>query len=251
MNGLLKVCISVSLLGTLSVKTQAQDLGDYIKTIDRTVKTVKTKTGTSGGGSLTQSEIAAGLREALEIGAKNATGLVSKPNGFFGNALIKVLMPPEAKKVENTLRQLGMGRYVDDAILSMNRAAEDASIKALTIFVNAIKGMSIQDGLAILKGGNNAATNYLKNKTTTALTTSFKPVIRESLDKVNATKYWSIVFTTYNELPTTFKKINPDLPSYVTERALAGVFHYIEDEEAKIRLNPAARVTDLLKKVFK
>ena len=159
-------------------------------------------------------------------------------------------MPPEAKKVENTLRSIGMGDQVDKAVLSMNRAAEDASIKALDIFINAIKNMSIQDGLSILKGGNNAATEYLKSKTTAALTTAFRPIIEESLDKVNATKYWSEVFTVYNELPTTYKKVNPDLPAYVTERALNGVFVYIADEEAKIRMNPAARVTDLLKKVF-
>ena len=143
-----------------------------------------------------------------------------------------------------------MGEHVDKAILSMNRAAEDASKKALPIFVNAITSMSIQDGLSILKGGNNAATTYLKSKTTASLTAAFRPIIEESLDKVNATKYWAEVFTIYNGLPTTYKKVNPDLTGYVTERALNGVFVYIADEESKIRLNPAARVTDLLKKVF-
>ena len=202
------------------------------------------------GGSLTESEVASGLKEALQVGAKNATNRVSAVDGFFGNALIKVLMPPEAKKVENTLREIGLGDQVDKTILSMNRAAEDASSKALQIFINAITSMSIQDGMTILKGGNDAATQYLKSKTTAALTKAFRPVIEESLDKVNATKYWSEVFTTYNSLPTTFNKVNPDLPAYVTERALNGVFVYIADEEAKIRMNPAARVTDLLKKVF-
>lgn len=110
--------------------------------------------------------------------------------------------------------------------------------------------MSIQDGLTILRGNNNAATEYLKSKTTAQLTAAFRPVIQESLDRVGATKYWNTVFTTYNGLPTTFKKVNPDLPAYVTERALNGVFVYIADEEAKIRQNPAARVNDLLKKVF-
>ena len=132
----------------------------------------------------------------------------------------------------------------------MNRAAEDASGKALQIFIDAITSMSIQDGMNILKGGNDAATQYLKSKTTVALTKAFRPVIEQSLDKVHATEYWSDVFTTYNKLPTTFNKVNPDLPAYVTERALNGVFVYIADEEAKIRTNPAARVTDLLKKVF-
>jgi Protein of unknown function (DUF4197) len=226
----------------------AQTLRDYVSDADKTFEKVTHSKNSKG--SLSSSDISAGLREALQVGAKNATSRVSAVNGFFENALIKVLMPPEAKKVENTLREVGLGSQVDDAILAMNRAAEDASSRALPIFVDAIKNMSIQDGLTILNGGNNAATNYLKNKTTAALTAAFRPIIEESLDKVNATKYWSTVFTTYNELPTTFNKVNPDLPAYVTERALNGVFYYIADEEAKIRTNPAAQVTDLLKKVF-
>ncbi len=241
-----KAILTIIMLTSISAYSHAQIFRDYVDAADRAVKGVKSPKG----GALSQSEIASGLKQALEVGAKNTTGRLATVNGFFGNALIKVLMPPEAKKVENTLRQLGLGQQVDDAILAMNRAAEDASGKALQIFVDAIRTMSIQDGMAILKGGNNAATNYLKNKTSAALTNAFRPVIQQSLDKVNATKYWSIVFTTYNQLPTTFNKINPDLPAYVTERALNGVFFYIADEEAKIRQNPAARVTDLLKKVF-
>jgi hypothetical protein len=207
-------------------------------------------TNNNKGGGLSSSEIASGLKEALQVGAKNATKQVSAVDGFYGNALIKVLMPPDAKKVENTLRQIGMGDQVDKLILSMNRGAEDASSKALQIFIDAIASMSIQDGMTILRGNKDAATQYLKSKTTEALTKAFRPVIQESLEKVHATEYWSDVFTTYNKLPTTFKKINPDLAGYVTERALNGVFVYIADEEAKIRMNPAARVSDLLKKVF-
>jgi Protein of unknown function (DUF4197) len=246
MKAIKKVVLVMAIAAAVVVDAQAQTLRDYVNDAKGVVgQNKKGKTG------LSQSEITDGLKQALQIGAKNATGKVSAINGFFGNALIKVLMPPEAKKVENTLRELGLGSQVDDAILSMNRAAEDASGKALQIFINAITSMSIQDGLAILNGTNDAATKYLKSKTTAQLTAQFKPVIQESLDKVNATKYWSIVFTTYNKLPTTFTKINPDLVAYVTERALNGVFVYIADEEAKIRQNPAARVTDLLKKVFK
>lgn len=246
MNKVIKSAIASVILLASSAGAHAQ-FKDYIDNADRTIKGIKSK---KGKGSLSQSEVTDGLREALNIGAKNATAGVSKVNGFFGNALIKVLMPPEAKKVENTLRSIGLGDQVDDAILSMNRAAEDASMKALPIFIDAIKNMSIQDGMAILNGGANAATNYLKSKTSAALTAAFKPVIQESLDRVNATKYWALVFNTYNDLPTTFNKINPDLPGYVTQKALDGVFYYIADEEAKIRMNPAARVTDLLKKVF-
>lgn len=202
------------------------------------------------GNNLSNTDIANGLKEALRIGAQNASGRLSAVNGFFGNALIKILMPPEAKKVETTLRQIGMGNVVDKAILSMNRAAEDASAKAIPIFVNAITSMSIQDGITILRGGNGAATNYLKMKTTQALTDAFRPVIQNSLGKVGATALWSDVFRIYNQLPTTYNKINPDLTGYVTERALSGLFVNIADEENKIRNNPAARVTGLLQQVF-
>ncbi len=230
---------------------QAQLFKDIISGTKKTVDKYKGAVGAgSTSGNPSQSEIAAGLKQALEIGAQSATGKVSAVNGFFGNTLIKVLMPPEARKVETTLRSIGMGSYVDKAILSMNRAAEDASTKALPIFVDAIRGITIQDGFSILRGSNDAATQYLKGRTTTALTTAFRPVIQNSLDKVNATAYWRQVFTLYNKLPTTRSPVNPDLAGYVTERALNGVFVYIADEENKIRTNPAARVTDLLKKVF-
>lgn len=240
--------VSILLIAGSCNYSEAQSFGDYFNKAQTAFKN-KGKSGTRGG-ALTEADISAGLRQALQIGAQNATSKVSAPNGFFGNALIKVLMPPEAKKVENTLREIGFGNQVDQAILSMNRAAEDASGKALTIFIDAIKSMSIQDALSILKGGNDAATQYLKARTTASLTAAFRPVIQASLDKVNATKYWNTVFTTYNRLPTTFNKVNPDLPAYVTERALNGVFVYIAQEEGKIRMNPAAQVTDLLKKVF-
>lgn len=205
---------------------------------------------TGNNGSLSNSDIVAGLKQALEIGSTNAGNQLSVLNGYFGNQLIKIMMPPEAKKVESTLRSIGMGKEVDKAIMAMNRAAEDAAKKAAPIFINAIKGMSIQDGMSVLRGGNGAATNFLKGKTTAELTNAFRPVIENSLKKVDATKYWSQVFTIYNRLPTTINKINPDLTGYVTERALNGLFVTVEQEENKIRQNPAARVTDLLKKVF-
>ena len=239
--------LSLFLVVGLSGYAGAQQLGGFF---NKAENTLKSKTKTKKGGPLTQSEISDGLKQALQIGAKNATSQVSALNGFFGNSLIKVLMPPEAKKVESTLREVGLGSKVDEAILAMNRAAEDASGKALQIFIDAITSMTIQDALSILKGSNDAATQYLKTKTTASLTAAFKPVISASLDKVNATKYWSAVFTTYNKLPTTMHKVNPDLTAYVTERALNGVFVYIAEEEGKIRMNPAAQVTDLLKKVF-
>lgn len=206
------------------------------------------KTGNTG--SFTNAEAVSALRQALEIGSQNATGRLATVNGYFGNQLIKIVMPPEAKKVETVMRSAGLGSYVDKAILSMNRAAEDAASKALPIFVDAVRTITIQDGISIVKGGNEAATNYLKSRTTASLTAEFRPVIEKSLKKVDATKYWSQLFTAYNRLPTTVNKVNPDLTAYVTERALNGLFITIAEEEKKIRTNPSARITDLLKKVF-
>jgi hypothetical protein len=208
----------------------------------------KTKTG--GTTSLSNDDIVAGLKEALSVGAQNSANKLSAVDGFFANAAIKVLMPPEAQKVEKTLRSVGMGKLVDDAILSMNRAAEQATKSAAPIFINAIKGMSINDALGILKGSDTAATGYLRGKTSPALTAAFRPVIDTALHKTAATSYWKTVFDAYNKLPTTFTKINPDLAGYVTEKSLGGIFYQVAQEEQKIRKDPAAQVTDILKKVF-
>ena len=255
--GIVVTCCAVTKVG-------AQDFNklfsDAEKKVEGAVNTVTQKTGninsSNAGTHATQyskvsnSDAISGLREALTVGASNASGKLAATNGFFGNAAIKILMPAEAKKVENTMRELGMGSQVDKAILTMNRAAEDASAKAVPIFRDAILHMSLTDGLSILKGGNGAATRYLRNTTTAALTAAFKPVIQASLNKVNATKYWADVFNIYNELPTTFNKVNPDLAAYVTERALNGLFLAIADEENKIRTDPAAQISSLLQKVF-
>lgn len=244
-----KIMMGLAVFTCLSIGAQGQMLRDYVNDATRAIGGNRRK-ASSKTTTITNTEIVSGLKQALEIGAQNATGRLSVTNGFFGNALVKVMMPPEAAKVENTLRQVGLGAYVDKAILAMNRAAEDAAIQAKPIFINAITGMTVQDALGILKGNNDAATQYLKGKTTAQLTAAFRPVISASLDKVNATKYWAEVFEVYNNLPTTFNKVNPDLTAYVTDRALNGVFLYIAEEEGKIRNNPAARVTDILKKVF-
>lgn len=198
---------------------------------------------------LSNDDIINGLKEALSVGAGNGTKKLSSVNGFFADAAVKILMPAEAKKVEDKLRSIGMGKQVDGAILAMNRAAEDAAQSATPIFINAIKGITIQDGLRILKGSDVAATNYLKDKTLTQLTEAFRPVIEQSLQKVDATKYWKTVFTSYNTFST--EKVNTDLTAYVTEKALAGIFYQVGLEEQKIRRDPMARTTDLLKKVFK
>jgi hypothetical protein len=242
-----KVMLMAGVLMTGSQAANAQ-FGDVLRGAQKAINNAANTGGNRG--SYTNGEAVNALREALKIGTQNASGRLSTVNGFFGNQLIKILMPPEAKKVENTLRSIGMGAQVDKAILSMNRAAEDASGKAVQIFINAISGMSVSDGISIVRGGQGAATNYLKNRTTGELTNAFRPIVNNSLNQVNATKYWSDVFSVYNALPTTRQKVNTDLVAYVTERALNGLFVTIADEENKIRTNPAARITDILKKVF-
>jgi Protein of unknown function (DUF4197) len=198
--------------------------------------------------SIKTDEIAKGLKEALQVGTTRGIDILSKPDGFFGNAAIKILMPPEAAKIEKSLRSLGFNQQVDDAILSMNRAAEDASKEAIPIFSKAITEMSIEDAFGILKGNNDAATKYLQSKTIDSLTKKFRPSIEASLSKVNATKNWNSIVTQYNKF--SFKKINPDLAAYVTERSLNGIYLQIAAEEAKIRKDPVARSSDLLKKIF-
>ncbi|GAA3944446.1 DUF4197 domain-containing protein [Chitinophaga oryziterrae] len=203
---------------------------------------------TTVGGQTNTTQIAAALKEALTIGTQNSANRLSAVNGFFANAALKILMPPEAQKVESTLRNVGMGSVVDKAVLAMNRGAEEAAKSATPIFVNAIKQMSITDAMGILKGGDFAATNFFKQKTTADLTSAFRPVIAEALKKVDATKYWGDVFSLYNKFSST--PVNTDLSSYVTEKAVAGIFLEVGLEEQKIRKDPAARVTDLLKTVF-
>jgi hypothetical protein len=198
--------------------------------------------------SLSNNDIVSGLKEALQVGTERGASKLSSVDGFFKDAAIKILMPAEAQKVEQRLRAMGLGKQVDNAILSMNRAAEDASKSATPIFVNAIKQMSIQDAVGILRGGNFAATDYLKSKTTASLTEAFRPVIEQSVAKVDATKYWNTLFTTYNAFST--QKVNTDLAAYVTERALSGIFHQVALEEQKIRTDPLAQTTSILKKVF-
>ena len=169
--------------------------------------------------NLGNDEIANGLKDALKIGAQKSTDRLSAVDGFFKDAAVKILLPPEAQKVEKTLRSMGMGQMVDNAILSMNRAAEDASKSAAPIFITAIKNMSITDAVGILGGPDTAATSYLKKGTTPQLTVAFKPVIDASLKKTDATKYWKDLFETYNKVPFV-KKVNPDLTGYATQKAI-------------------------------
>lgn len=251
-----KVLFGIMAVGALisAPAVQAQNMGDVLNDLfGGSSRNNSSKSGSSGNaslGGLTNSEVVSGLKEALRIGAQNAGTKLSARDGYLGNALVKIAMPPEARKVESALRSVGMGSLADKAIVAMNRAAEDAAKEAAPIFINAITSMSIQDGVQILTGGNNAATNFLKGKTTAALTAAFAPVIQKSLNKVNAPEIWNSVFSTYNSLPLSQQKVNTDLTAYVTERALSGLFTMIAQEEQKIRTDPAAQVTGLLKKVF-
>jgi len=198
---------------------------------------------------LTENEAIQGIREALIKGTDEGVKIISVLDGYFGNAEIKIPFPPEASNIESKLRSIGLGNQVDKAVLSINRAAENAAKEAKPIFVAAITNMSIIDAINIVKGQDNAATLYLQNATSVELKNKFKPVIKNSLDKVNATKYWTDIINTYNKIPLV-QKMNPDLASYVTDKAIEGLFVMIAKEELKIRKDPLARTTEILRKVF-
>lgn len=209
---------------------------------------VNTATGSTTP-ALTNDEVIRGLREALTIGTNNSSNLTSKLDGFYKNPEIFIPFPAEAIKVKEKVEQLGMKKQVDEFVMTLNRAAETATAEAAPIFVNAIKEMTIADGFAILRGNDNAATQYLKDKTTAQLKVKFNPIVKNAIQKVEVTKYWNPVINTYNKIPF-IEKMNPDLEDYVTTKAMDGLFLMIAKEETKIRKDPMARVTDLLKKVF-
>lgn len=194
-------------------------------------------------------EIGNGLKDALLQGTSKSSDQLSAVNGFFGNAAVKILFPPQAQKAEQTLRKLGFNKLCDDIILSLNRAAEDAAKQAKPIFINAIKKMTIQDVTDILLGNPDAATQYFKRTTSAELTVSFKPVIQSSLNKTNATKFYGDAANQYNRIPFV-SKMNPDISDYVTQKALDGLFYQIALEELNIRKNIGARPSPLLQKVF-
>jgi hypothetical protein len=201
-------------------------------------------------GNITESEAAEGMRQALDQGVGQGIALLNKQDAFFGSQFYKLFLPPEAQKIENTFRQLGMGGMVDRAILQINRAAENAVGFARPIFVDAIKEMTITDAINIIRGGSNSATEYFRQKTTQKLIAAFSPVIKNALDNFSATKYYDDIITTYNNFPTTRQRINPDLTSYVAGKAVDALFDQIGKEEANIRANPVARTTEILRKVF-
>lgn len=202
-----------------------------------------------GGTQLTSAEVAEGLKEALIKGISTGADIASQLDGYFKNPEIKIPFPPEIQKVENRLRQIGLGNEVDKFVMTLNRGAEEAAKEAKPIFVTAIRSMTIQDAWGILRGEDDAATQYLKRTTSDQLKEKFQPVIQRSLEKVNATRYYDDIVTTYNKIPLV-EKVNPDLEAYATDRAIDGLFVMIAKEEKRIREDPVARTTDLLKKVF-
>jgi hypothetical protein len=202
------------------------------------------------GGNLTQAEAGEGIKEALNQGVVNSILNLGKTDGFFGSAVYKIFLPPEFAKAEKVLRNAGLGKEVDKAILAMNRGAEEAVLLSKPIFSSAIKGMTLTDALTIVRGSDRAATEYFQKKTTDSLKVIFTPSVKTSLDKTEATKYYADIVNTYNKLPTSFKKLNPDLTGYVVEKSLAALFDQISQQESLIRKDPAAQTSALLQKVF-
>lgn len=202
--------------------------------------------------ALTNDEVIKGLKEALNVGIKNSVNFTSVTDGFLKNNDIRLPFPQDALKVKEKALELGLDAQVEKFETTLNRAAEEATKQALPIFANAITNMTVQDGFGILNGGNGAATKFLKDNTTNQLIQAFSPKVDEAIKTVQLTEYWNPLATKYNQLMafTGGEKVTTDLTAYVTERAIDGLFFMVEKEENKIRQDPAARVTDILVKVF-
>ena len=205
--------------------------------------------GTTPASGPSNEEAVSGLKEALSIGTGNAVGFVSAKDGYFSNQAIKILMPEKMQKVADVLGKVGYQKQVDEFVLSMNHAAEKAAPKAKSIFVSAIKEMTFDDARKILGGGDTAATEFFKAKTSDKLYAEFKPIVSTSMDNVGTTRRYKDMMKKYNSVPFA-RSESLDLDHHVTNKALDGLFYMIGQEEKKIRTDPAARVTDLLKAVF-
>ncbi len=236
-----KTMVAACLVLFLSVSAHAADITDLLKSVPLPAAT---------GQAQDSGTVASGLKEALSVGTKNAVGALSKTNGYFGNEAVKILLPENVRRVGDALRMAGYQKEVDAFILSMNRAAEKAAPKAADIFAGAIQSMSIDDAQKILGGGNTAATEYFKSKTSAQLFDAFKPDISQSMNEVGVTKAYKAMTDRYTSMMPFAKMDSFDLDKYVTDKSLDGLFTMVGQEEAKIRTNPAARTTELLKKVF-
>jgi hypothetical protein len=219
--------------------------------INNTIQTVDLS-NKGNSPSLTNDEVISGLKEALQVGIKNSVELTSITDGFLKNETIRLPFPQDAIKVKEKAIEFGLSGQVEKFETTLNRAAEEATKEALPIFKDAILNMSVQDGFTILKGGDGAATKFLKDQTTAKLVTAFSPKVKEATSKVKLTESWTPIINRYNQAMTLTggQKLNPDLDAYITEKAITGLFYMVEKEENKIRKDPAARVTDILMKVF-
>lgn len=204
----------------------------------------------SGLSKLTEAEAGDGVKGALSQGIDKAVAQLNKTDGFFGSELYKILLPDEVQRAESKIRAIGLGNQLDKAVLQINRGAEDAIGAAKPIFVDAVKQITVKDAIGLIKGGDGTVTRYFKEKTGSALINAFTPVVKNSLDKVEATAYYDDIVNGYNKIPFTRNKLNPDLTSYVVEKAIDALFDRISKEESEIRKNPASRTTDILKKTF-
>ena len=228
----------------------ADFLGDALKKgLPQLPESGGSLTGQAKGAGLDDSTIASGLKDALSVGTKNAVGLVSKLNGYFGNQAIKILLPDNIQKAAELAGKLGYQKQVDDFIITMNRAAEKAAPKAASYFAGAIKEMSIEDARKTLSGGDTAATEYFKSKTSSKLYDEFKPSVTQSMNQVGVARTYNAMMAKVPSVPFV-KPESVDLDHYVTTKALDGLFYMVGQEEQKIRTNPMAQTTDLLKKVF-
>jgi len=203
-----------------------------------------------GSTGVSEAQAGQGIKEALAQGVTKAVLNLHRTDGFFGSDLYKVLLPPDARKAEAALRGIGLGGQVDNAILAINRAAEDAVGTAGPIFTGAIKEMTVTDALGIVRGNADAATQYFRRKTSDDLRDAFTPPVKSALDRTQATRYYADIANAYNRLPLVFEKVDPDLTAYVVGKGVDALFDQIAREEANIRANPLARTTDILRKVF-
>lgn len=241
----MKNFIGVAVVALLAVSCSAQ----FPKTLKDAADAV---TGSGSTVGLSNADVIAGLKEALAKGAEHSVAVASVTDGFWQDPRLRIPFPPEAQKVKNTLNDLGMSAQVDKFELTMNRAAENAAKEAVPIFVNAIRGMTVADGFTILRGGDHAATNFLKERTTAELTSKFRPIVENATTQVALTSYWNPLASAYNTatLFTGGAAVDPDLDAYITQKAIDGLFVLVAEEEQKIRLDPMARTSDLLRRVF-
>ena len=240
----MKKLLSIAILSFFLNDLQAQ----FPKVLERAGDAIQGKR-TAG---LTNEEVIAGLKEALGNGAREAVEIASRPDGFWGNDRLRIPFPPEAEKMRTTLLRIGMEEQVNRFEITMNRAAEQASSEAAQIFLSAIKGMSVADGMAILKGGDHSATDLLRERTSPDLIARFRPIVESATKEVALAEYWSPLAGAYNKagMLTGAKAVDPDLDGYVTQKAIDGLFLLVAEEEARIRKDPAARTSELLRRVF-